>query len=313
MFDKIQTVELHRSVAAAEFGRKSPVQRLMIGLVWLALLSVLSLSLVAQTQYTAPPPPPPPSEPLTQAPPPPGPPLAPQQLDQLVSRIALYPDPLLAQVLTASTYWQQIPQAAQWASQHSYLTGAPLANAIREDNLDWDASVIALVPFPTVLNTMAQDPAWTEQLGTAVLTDRAAVMDAVQRMRAQAYNYGYLRTDPYYSVVGAPGELEILPVNPAYIYVPNYNPLLVFGPPAPGFFVGSAIHFGPAVVLGAPFAPWGWAHPYIAWRTHGIFFDFTPWGRVWANRGFYVHPYEHPFVRRPGPRVERHEFGGRRR
>ena len=74
--------------------------------------------------------------------------LGPSQLDQLVSRIALYPDPLLAQVLAASSYWDQIPEAATWAQQHSYLTGEALAQAIRQDNLNWDPSVIALLPFP---------------------------------------------------------------------------------------------------------------------------------------------------------------------
>jgi hypothetical protein len=130
----------------------------------------------------------------------------------------------------------------------------------------------------------------------------------VQRMRRDSYKYGYLRTNPYDTVVDSGGYIQVLPVNPAYVYVPTYDPALVFAAPAPGFFVGGAVHFGPAIVVGAAFAPWGWAHPYIAWGTHGIFFDFTPWGRVWENRGFYVHPYEHAWVHGPGPRIERHNF-----
>jgi hypothetical protein len=168
--------------------------------------------------------------------------------------------------------------------------------------------VLALLPFPSVLSMMAQDMNWTQQLGNAVLAQRADVMDAVQRMREQSYRYGYLRSNQYDNVVNSDGEVEILPVNPAYLYVPTYDPFIVFGAPRPGFFIGGAIHFGPAIVIGAGFAPWGWAHPYFDWHTHGIFFDATPWNRGWANRGYYVHPYAHPWVRGAGPRVERHGY-----
>jgi Protein of unknown function (DUF3300) len=82
-------------------------------------------------------------------------PLTPTQLDQLVSRIALYPDPLLAQTLTASTFWGEIPEAATWANQHTYLTGDALAHAIQDDHLQWDPSVLGLLPFPSVLDMMA--------------------------------------------------------------------------------------------------------------------------------------------------------------
>jgi Protein of unknown function (DUF3300) len=231
-----------------------------------------------------------------------------KQFDQLVARIALYPDPLLAQILTASTFWDQIPEASQWANQHGYLKGDALANAIREDNLQWDPSVLALLPFPSILAMMAQDPAWTQQLGNAVLTKRSDVMDAVQRMRKEARKYGYLQSNPYDNVVESGGYIEILPVNPAYLYVPAYDPLVVFAAPAPGFVIGGAIRFGPAIVIGASFAPFGWTHPYFAWGSHAIVFDETPWGRVWANRAFYAHPYQRGWVRAAGPRVERHQF-----
>jgi hypothetical protein len=124
-----------------------------------------------------------------------GVPLSPPQLDQVVSRIALYPDPLLAQTLTASTFWADIPEAATWANNHTYLTGDALAQAIQGDHLQWDPSVLGLLPFPSVLDMMARDPAWTQQLGNAVLTQRPEVMDAVQRMRRQARSYGYLVTN----------------------------------------------------------------------------------------------------------------------
>jgi len=300
---------LHVSNACARLRGSAHTihERRLTGLA-LALCSALLVAgpAAAQPPYTPPPPPPPPQPAQTAPEPEPGPHLGPKQLDQLVSRIALYPDPLLAQIFSASTYWDEIPAAAEWANQHSFLTGDKLADAIREDNLPWNPAVIALLPFPSVLNMMAQDPAWTQQLGSAVLSQRAEAMDAVQRMRRQAYRYGYLRTSPYDTVVDAGGYVQIVPVNPAYIYVPVYDPLVVFGPPPPGFVIGGAIRFGPVVVVGAAFAPWGWAHPYIAWSTHGIFFDFTPWGRVWENRGFYVHPYEHGWLHGPGPRVEHH-------
>jgi hypothetical protein len=280
-------------------------------MIVLSLAVAFGVQTTAQTPpYTPPPPPPPAASQAAAAPLPPPPTLAPRQLDQLVARIALYPDPLLAHILTASTYWDQIADAAAWANQHSYLKGEALANAIKEDNLPWESSVLALLPFPSVLSLMAQDPAWVQQLGQAVLAQRTDVMDAVQRMRRQAYNYGYLRTNPYDTVVDSEGYIEVLPVNPAYIYVPFYDVGVAFGPPPPGIFIGGVIRFGPAIVIGAAFAPWGWAHPFFEWRTHAIWFDNTFWGRSWLNRGFYTHPYEHPWVR-SGPRVERNQMGHR--
>jgi hypothetical protein len=278
--------------------------------ILILLTGAFALDAAAQSQYTPPPPPPPPNTAVPAPAPPSNALLSPGELDHLVARIALYPDSLLAQVLAASTYWDEIPAADQWADEHSYLKGDALAEAIRADNLDWDPSVLALLPFPSVLDMMAHDLAWTQKLGEAVLNQRPDVMDAVQRMRKRAYDFGYLRSDPYYDVVNSDGYIEILPVNPAYIYVPEYDPTVVFDAPRPGFFVGGAIHFGPAVVITAGFFPWGWAHPYFAWDRHIFLFDNTPWYRVWDNRGFYIQPYAHPWIRRPGPRVEVHRFGG---
>jgi hypothetical protein len=224
-----------------------------------------------------------------------------------VQRIALYPDPLLAQVLTASTYWNEIPDAAAWADQHSYLKGDALAHAIQDDHLQWDASVLALLPFPSVLDMMAQDPGWTEQLGNAVLTQRSEVMDAVQRMRRQAKDYGYLTPNGYLNVVTTGGYIEILPVNPGVVYVPYYDPLVVFAPPRPGFIVATAIHFGPGITIGAAFGTWGWWFGSgFLWPSHAILIDYRPWERVWVGRDAYVHPYGHPWVHPVGPRVEVH-------
>jgi Protein of unknown function (DUF3300) len=269
-------------------------------------LATMFLLPAAHAQYVAPPPPPSPSTEQAPPPPPPGPLLTEPELEHLVSRIALYPDPLLAHVLTASTYWDEIPEAAQWANEHNYLTGSALADAIRADNLPWDPSVLALLPFPFVLNMMAQDMAWTEELGKAVLNQRADVMDAVQRLRQRSYDYGYLRSSPYDAVVNSAGYIEILPTNPEYIYVPTYDPAIVYAPPPPGFAISAAIHFGPAVVVGAAFAPWGWISPGFVWGTHAIIIDRSPWNRVWFNRGFYVHPYIHPWIRPARPRIEIH-------
>jgi len=293
----------HVGLSSRPKSRLDPIWRRLCAIF--LLLSLVAFQAAAQNQVPPPPPPPPAAAP-TPEPAPPGPLLTDKELENLVNRIALYPDSLLAQILTASTYWNEIPEAAAWADAHSYLKGDALAEAARADNLQWDPSVLALLPFPSVLDMMARDTAWTEQLGTAVLTQRADVMDAVQRLRRQAREYGYLRSNPYCNIVETDGYIEILPVNPAYIYVPYYDPFVVFGPPRPGFYIGGAIRWGPAVVITAGFFSFGWVHPYILWGAHTIYFDRTPWGRVWVNRGYYIHPYAHPWVPRPGPRIEAH-------
>ena len=160
----------------------------------------------------------------------------PQQLDSLVSRVALYPDPLLAQVLAAATFPGDIPDAARWADQHHYITGDALARDIEEDQLPWDPSVQALLPFPSVLGMMASDLNWTRDLGDAFLAQDADVMDAVQRMRREARDFGYLRSNGQIVVSGGP-YIEIAPVNPAVLYVPYYDPLIVFARPRPGFVI----------------------------------------------------------------------------
>jgi hypothetical protein len=228
-----------------------------------------------------------------------------EELDKLVARIALYPDPLLAQILTAATYPDQIPDAAAWSDQHHYLTGEELARAIEADHLPWDPSVQALLPFPSVLEMMASDMDWTIKLGDAVLTQHQDVMDAIQRMRQKAKDYGYLRSNAQIIVTGGP-YISILPADPAYICVPAYDPYVVFAPPPPGFYVGAAIQFGFGVRIGAAFRPWGWGTTRILWDSHTVIVNNVRWDRVWANRATYIHPYPRVVRYEPHRIVERH-------
>jgi|SRR5208337_4043818 len=232
----------------------------------------------------------------------------PQELQRLLSPIALYPDPLLAQILTASTFPNDIPPAAQWADEHHYLTGDALAQAITADQVPWDPSVQALLPFPSVLDMMASDMPWTQELGDAVLAQRPDVMDAVQRLRREAAQYGYLRTNPSI-VVGMGPYITIMPANPAFIVVPYYSPAVVFAAPRPGFAVGFAIRFGFGINIGFAFRPWGWGLTRFNWGGHALIVNNVPWGRTWANRATYVHPYSVRRFAASAPRPpERHEL-----
>jgi hypothetical protein len=239
--------------------------------------------------------------------------MTPQQLDALVGRIALYPDPLLAQTLTASTFWSVIPDAATWAQQHSYLKGDRLSDAITADNLAWDPSVLALLAFPSVLDMMARDPNWTSQLGYAVLDQKPNVMNAVQRLRHQAKSYGYLVPSRYFDVIDNGGMIEIEPFDPYLYYLPVYDPVIVFHSPRPGFVVSTAITFGPVVPIGgSAVIRFGWFGAGFAWGSHEIMIDHRPWVRTFANRAVYAHPFGRPFVHPVEPRRESHDFRARR-
>jgi hypothetical protein len=212
------------------------------------------------------------------------------ELDRIVSPIALYPDPLLAQVLAAATFPMDIPEAARWADEHHALTGAQLTAAITADRLPWDPSVQALLPFPSVLDMMASAMPWTEEIGAAFLAQRMEVMDAVQRMRQKAQRDGYLRSNPEVTVSQGP-DVEIQPVDPGYIVVPCYDPYILLGPPPPGIVIGGAIGFGFGVRIGTWFGPWGWGSTRFIWSNHALIVNNSPWGHEWGNRGNYVHPY----------------------
>jgi len=215
---------------------------------------------------------------------------APEELDRLVSRVALYPDPLLAQVLAAATFPDEIPEAARWADQHRNVTGDRLADQINYDQLPWDPSVQALLPFPNVLDTMASDMDWTNDLGNAFLSNQTEVMYAVQRMRQRARDYGYLRSGPQMVVSNGP-YITIMPARPEYVVVPTYDPVVVYERPRPGFFVGAAIGFRFGVALGVAYRPWGWGYNRIAWNERVVIVNNSPWHRTWINRHEYVHPY----------------------
>ena len=201
----------------------------------------------------------------------------PEQLDSLVARIALYPDPLLAQIFAAATFPDQIQAAAQWSDQHHYMAPQDLANAIQNDQLGFDPSVTALLPFPSVLQMMASDMVWTQSLGAAFATQGPMLQDSVQRMRNQAYNNGYLKSNDQIVVNNNGGYYDIEPYNPGYIAVPYYDPAVVYYRPwRPG---GFGISFGYGVGIGGYFAPWGWGASRFAWDRHEVFINNRPWAR----------------------------------
>ena len=202
-------------------------------------------------------------------------------LDQLVAPIALYPDTVLAQVLMASTYPLEVVQAARWQAANKKLKGDQLQQAA--DKQDWDASVKALVTAPNVLSMMNDQLDWTTDLGNAVLAQQADVMDAIQRLRAKAQENGKLATTKQQTVSVAQQEgkevIVIQPTSPETVYVPYYEPQVVYGtwpypdyppyyfPPAPGWVVGGAIASG--LAWGAAFAIGN-----EIWDNH----DYFNWG-----------------------------------
>ena len=201
------------------------------------------------------------------------------QLDQLVAPIALYPDSLVAQVLTASTFPNQVNDADNWIHQNGGLPPDQLAAAV--NSTPWDPSVKALAEFPTVLDNMARNYNWTAALGNAYYNQPGDVMNAVQAMRYQAQQAGTLRSTPQQRVFYSGGLVVIEPVNPAFVYVPYYNPWTVYGAPVAawgGYYwgpprgvvlgAGIAIGFGVAIGVGL-FAHYGWGYHAWAPNWHG--------------------------------------------
>ena len=161
------------------------------------------------------------------------------QLRALVAPIPLYPDSLVAQVLTAATFPDQVAIANYWLQENKSLTGSTLMQAV--DKQSWDPSVKALTEFPSVLDNLAKNLTWTSSLGEAYHNQSAEVMTAIQTLRAQAKAAGNLKSTPQIKVVQqAPQTIVIEPANPTIVYVPQYNPALVYGTPyvTPGYSAG---------------------------------------------------------------------------
>ena len=193
------------------------------------------------------------------------------QLDSLVAPIALYPDQLLAQTLAASTYPLEVVQLQQWLARNSDLKGEALALAVEKQA--WDPSVQALAGLPDVVKRLGDDIRWTTDLGNAFLAQEKDVMDAVQRMRRKANDNGNLKTTEQQKVTTQVVETKevivIQQASPQVIYVPAYNPVVVWGPPIypyppiyyppPGYWAGVAVGFGVGIAMGACcYGGWGW-------------------------------------------------------
>jgi hypothetical protein len=225
------------------------------------------------------------------------------ELDALVAPIALYPDPLVAQVLGAATYPDQVVVADTYVRANMALPWEELIKGAEERS--WDPAVTALVQFSGVLNKLAKNIAWTSTLGEAAANQQSDVMAAIQRMRTKAYGAGNLKSGERIRVVQeSSGLIVIQPVNPKMIYVPSYNPAMVYGTPVttPSYSAGdipesTAISFGLGVAVGSALrsSSCGWRYGYwhINWAEwtiqcgDGIYFGNPYW---WggSSPGFYV-------------------------
>ena len=206
----------------------------------------------------------------------------PEEIDALVAPIALYPDSLLSQIFMASTYPLEIVEASRWAKQNKNLKGDALAQALEKQ--DWDPSVRSLVNFPDVLSNMSEKLDWTQKLGDAFLSQQKEVMDAVQRLRAKAEAAGNLKTTEQQKVIVEEKVIKIEPASPQVVYVPTYNPTVVYGawpypayPPYPWYppgyaFGASMLAFGTGVALGAA---WGYAWGGANWGRGEVDVDIN--------------------------------------
>ncbi|MGA8529276.1 MAG: DUF3300 domain-containing protein, partial [Acidobacteriaceae bacterium] len=296
-------------------GASLAAARRAVALALMGLMIPLGFGDVYAWSQQAPPPPP---DQQDQGPPPDdqgAPPqqwnaLSPDQLDQLVAPIALYPDSLVAQVLAAATYPTQIVDADRFEQANA---GAPPDQiSAMVNSQPWDPSVKALTAFPSVLSNMDKNLDWATQLGNAYYNQPQDVMSAVQNMRQQAYASGHLRTTPQLDVDYQPGDIVIAPANPAVVYVPYYDPWVMWGfhpyyawyapPPPRGFVVGLGIGFGVGIAVGAwSHWGWGWGHWGMGWGPHPfIMYNHA----TFVSRSFTVvnHGYYGRFDRNPSAR-----------
>jgi uncharacterized membrane protein YgcG len=229
------------------------------------------------------------------------------QLQALVAPIALYPDALVAQILSASTFPDQVAIADYWLEQNKSLTGSALMQAV--DQQSWDPSVKALTQFPSVLDNLATNLSWTSALGEAFHNQQADVMTAVQTLRTQAKAKGNLKTTSQITVVQqSPQVIEIQPTNPQVVYVPVYNPAVVYGypyvvptyvaPPSTADVVAAGlIGFGAGIAVGAMMSGgccgWGYSAWGCGWHGTavvyhgGAYYGNTAWHGGYYNSGYH--------------------------
>ncbi len=200
---------------------------------------------------------------------------SPDELDNLLAPIALYPDPLLAQVLLAATFPDQIDEASR------FLRASSDPDDI--DSEPWDVSVKAVARYPMVLYMMADKLDWTTAVGQAYASQSTDVTESIQRLRAQARSAGNLVSTPEQEIVETDGYIEIWPAQPRFIYVPTYDPAIVFYPRA-GFFAGAVISFGRGFAIGA------WLNHDFDWRDHRVYYHGWERGPRWVTRS-------RPFIR----------------
>src|SRR5712692_7815605 len=226
---------------------------------------------------------------------------SPQELQQLVAPIALYPDALVAQVLAASMYPTEIVEADRWMQNHSDLKGEKLAEEV--DKQPWDPSVKALAQFPSVLENMDKNLSWTSSLGDAYANQQQDVTDAVQAMRQQARKAGKLNSNEQEKITTQGNTIIIQPANPDVVYVPAYDPWLVYGAPIvayPGWVPVPGIFFGgPTISFGAGFGigffggyGWGWHHWGSDWHGHRVIYNHNTYishSRTIVNRNSFNH------------------------
>ncbi len=226
---------------------------------------------------------------------------SPQELQQLVAPIALYPDALVAQILAASTYPTEIVEADRWMQSHSNVKGEELA--IEVDKQPWDPSVKALTQFPSVLENMDKNISWTSSLGDAYANQQQDVTDAVQAMRQQARKAGHLNSSEQEKVTTQGNTIVIEPANPEVVFVPAYDPWLVYGEPivaypgwypVPGIFLaGVGIGFG--IGFGVGFFGgygWGWHHWGYDWHGRTVIYNHNTYishSRTIINRNNFNH------------------------
>ena len=237
----------------------------------------------------------------------PAPPIkqSPQKLQQLVAPIALYPDALLAQILAACTYPTQIVEADRWMQSHSNLKGEELAKEV--DKQDWDPSVKAMAQFPSVLQNMDKNLSWASSLGEAYVNQPQDVTDAVQTLREQARKAGHLESNEQENVTTQGNTIVIEPADAQVVYVPAYDPWLVYGAPiiaypgwypVPGIFWGGVgLSFGIGFGIGffGGFG-WGWGHWGYDWHGRRAFFDHHAWvshSRDFGHDGFHHGDFGH--------------------